>query len=73
MKHLEKCNWMTRLNAYIGYVVPIATYALQAWLPNKAGMQDFEGVQQIATKWIFESLRPYKDSLKRGPTFQPGV
>ena len=64
---------MTRLNAYIGYVVPIVTYALRAWLPNRAGMQDFEDVQQIETKWLIESSRPYKDSLKRYPTFQSGV
>lgn len=57
-------HWTTRLNAYTGYVVPIVTYASQAWLPSRLGMQEIERVQQVATKWIVSASMPYKERLR---------
>ena len=42
----------TKLNAYIGYVVPVLTYASQVWYPSKTDMKSIEKIQQKATKWI---------------------
>ena len=41
----SNCNWRIKLNAYAGYVVPIAVYASQTWLPNKGNLTEFEKVQ----------------------------
>ena len=38
-----------KLNAYAGYVVPIDTYATQAWFANKIEAKEVERVQKKAT------------------------
>ena len=35
----EKAHWTTKLTAYTGNVVPIVTYASQAWMPNRKNME----------------------------------
>ena len=32
----QKCGQKSKLNAYLGYVVPIVTYCSQTWFPNKS-------------------------------------
>ena len=59
----QKSHWTTRLNAYTGYVVPILTYASQAWTPNKTNMEQLESIQKKATKWILSSNIEYKEGL----------
>ena len=51
------------MNAYTGYVVPIAVYASQTWLPNKGNLTEFEKVQHHATKWIIGSDLSYQNRL----------
>ena len=36
----------SKLNAFLGYVVPIVTYCSQAWLPNKSQMKEIEKLPQ---------------------------
>ena len=57
------CNQATKLNAYIGYVVQVATHASQAWMPSRTNMLDLERVQKLATKWILCSNERYKERL----------
>ena len=57
------CNQATKLNAYIGYVVQVATHASQAWMPSRTNMLDLEKVQKLATKWILCSNESYKERL----------
>ena len=47
---------ITKLNAYLGYVVPIATYASQAWMPNKTNMQELERVQKLKLNGFWVAL-----------------
>ena len=51
------------MNAYTGYVFPIAVYASQTWLPNKGNLTEFEKVQHHATKWIIGSDLSYRNRL----------
>ena len=53
----------SKLNSYVGYVVPVLTYCSQAWQPNKSNLAKFERVQEIATKWILNASFEYKDRL----------
>ena len=48
----QKSHWTTRLNAYAGYVVPILTYASQAWMPNKTNMEQLEREMVISPNAI---------------------
>ena len=57
------CNQDTKLNAYVGYVVQVATHASQAWMPSRTNMLDLEKVQKLATKWILCSNESYKERL----------
>ena len=59
----DNLHWSSKLNAYTGYVVPIITYAAQAWMPNKTNMEQVERIQKSATKWILSSNVDYKDRL----------
>ena len=59
----QKSHWTTRLNAYTGYVVPILTYASQAWMPNKTNMEQLESIQKKAAMWILSSNIEYKERL----------
>ena len=58
----SNCNWRIKLNAYAGYVVSIALYASQNWLPNKGILTDFEK-KHHATKWIIDSDLSYRNRL----------
>ena len=51
----NSCGWKVKLNSYTGYVVPIAVYASQKWLPSRSNIQKFEKVQHHATKRILNS------------------
>ena len=59
----SNCNWRIKLNAYTGYIVPIAVYASQTWLPNKGNLAEFEKVRHHATKWIIGSDLSYRNRL----------
>ena len=59
-----KSSGTTRLNAYTGYVVPIVTYASQAWTPSRSKMEQLERVQKLATKWILGTSKTYTERLK---------
>ena len=59
-----KSSVTTRLNAYTGYVVPIVTYASQAWTPSRSNMEQLERFQKLATKWILETSKTYTERLK---------
>ena len=59
----SNCNWRIKLNAYAGYVVPIAVYASQTWLPNKGNLTEFEKVHHHAIKWIIDSDFGYRNRL----------
>ena len=48
----SRTSMKTKLNAYIGYVVPVLTYASQIWYPSKTDMRSIEKIQHKATKWI---------------------
>ena len=60
----KNCSNVTKVNAYTGYVVSIATYASQTWLPNRARTQKLERVQKVATRWFLGSEKSYCDRLK---------
>ena len=53
-----------KLNAYIGYVVPILTYASQVWYPSKTDMKSIERIQHKATKWICGGKDEYHQRLE---------
>ena len=48
----EREHWPTKLNAYVGYVLPIVTYASEAWMPNRANIQKLENIQRKAKNCI---------------------
>ena len=45
----------TKLNAYVGYVIPVIGYASQAWFAIKTESKDIERIQIIATSWIISN------------------
>ena len=53
----------SKLNAYVGYVVPIMMFACQVGYPNKSDLKLIEKLQKDATKWILWTERDYKDRL----------
>ena len=57
-------NLETKLNAYVGYVVPVISYASQVWYPSKTEMREIERVQQKATTWILNYSIGYKERLR---------
>ena len=58
-------NLPTKLYAFIGYVVPVLTYASQVWYPSKLEFKALERVQKSATKWICSSRDDYRTRLNR--------
>ena len=52
-----------KLNAFAGYVVPIVTYATQAWFAEKTETNEIERVQKKATSWI---LNNWELNYKKG-------
>ena len=61
----NKCTIQTKLNAYTGYVLQVATNASQAWYPSRNNMDQLERVQKLATKWILCTNSHYKDRLAK--------
>ena len=57
------CSVKTKLDTNTGYMVPIVSYASQAWCPNRQNLQDIEHIQRVATKWILATNEAYKDQL----------
>ena len=56
----------TKLNGYVGYVVPVVSYASQAWKPNKTEAKEIEKIQKRATAWILNTWdMKYKDRLSK--------
>ena len=54
----------TKLNAYVGYVIPVISYASQAWFGNKTESKDIERIQRKATSWIISNWEiSYKQRL----------
>ena len=45
----------TKLNGYVGYDVPVVSYASQVWKPNKREAKDIEKIQKRATAWIMNT------------------
>ena len=60
----SRTSMETKLNAYIGYVVPVLTYASQVWYPSKTDMKSIEKIQQKATKWICGGNDEYHQRLE---------
>ena len=58
----KNCSNETKVNAYTGYVMPIATYASQTWLPNRASTQKLERVQKVATPLILGSEKSLRQT-----------
>ena len=53
----------SKLNAYVGYVVPIMMFACQVGYPNKSDLKLIEKLQKDASKWILWTEGDYKDRL----------
>ena len=53
----------SRLNAYIGYIVPIIMFGYQVWYPSKTDLRLIEKLQKEATKWICWSESDYIKQL----------
>ena len=54
----------TKLNAYVGYVIPVISYASPTWFANKTETKSIESIQRKATKWILNSsCKSYKKRL----------
>ena len=48
-------NTRTKLNAYMGYVIPVISYASMVWFVNKTECKEVERIQKKATAWILSS------------------
>ena len=59
----HKANPVTKLNAYVGYVVPVLTYASQVGNASKTDLKSLERVQRKATAWICGNDADYKQRL----------
>ena len=51
----SKASTKSKLDLYIGYIVPIATYASQVWYANKSELKQLERIQRKATAWILSN------------------
>ena len=51
----SKASTKSKLDLYIGYIVPIATYASQVWYANKSELKQLERIQRKATACILSS------------------
>ena len=59
-------NTRTKLNAYVGYVMPIISYASMTWFANKTESKEIERIQKRATSWIIGGWdMKYKERLKK--------
>ena len=59
----HKANPVTKLNAFVGYVVPVLTYASQVWNASKTDLKSLERVQRKATAGICGTDADYKQRL----------
>ena len=60
----SKTSLKFKIDLYCGYIVPIVTYASQAWYANK--MQQLERVQRKASAWILQTAdMEYSERLKK--------
>ena len=57
-------NLETKLNAYVGYVVPVISYASQVWYPSKTEMREIERVQQKDKKLLHGYLTTPSDTKR---------
>ena len=48
----KKCNIQNKIHAYTGYVMPVLTYASQAYHPSIGSLKKLEKVQKQATAWF---------------------
>ena len=53
----------SRLNAYIGYIVPRIMSGCQVWYPSKTDLRIIEKLPKNAKKWICGSEPDYKKRL----------
>ena len=61
---LNLASQTTKLNAYVGYVIPVISYDSQAWFANKTESKDIERIQRKATSWIISNWEiSYKQRL----------
>ena len=61
----KKTSLNSKLNFYCGYIVPIISYALQTYYPNKTELRQLERVQKRATSWITNNLKmSYNERVK---------
>ena len=42
----SSCESKVKLNAHSGYIVPIAVYLSETWLPSRGNLHEFEKVQR---------------------------
>ena len=54
-KRIALANTRTKLNAYVGYVIPVINYASIVWFVNKTECKEVERIQKKATAWILSS------------------
>ena len=45
----------TKLNAYVGYVIPVISYASPTWFANKTETKSIESIQRKAIKWTLNT------------------
>ena len=59
----KKCNIQNKIHAYTGYVIPMLTYASQAYHPSIGSLKKLEKVQKQATAWFYGYDISYKCRL----------
>ena len=59
----KKCNIQNKIHAYTGYVMPMLTYASQAYHPSIGSLKKLEKVQKYATAWFYGYDISYKCRL----------
>ena len=59
-------NTRTKLNAYVGYVIPVISYASMVRFVNKTECKKVERIQNKATAWILSSWEMnYKSTMAK--------
>ena len=56
-------HWKTKLSEYKSYLVPIANFCFQAWMPSRTNRQDLEKLQHTAIKKTLVGSKFYKVQL----------
>ena len=61
----DLANTRKKLNAYVGYVIPVISYASMVWFVNKTECK-VERIQKKATTWILSSWEmSYKSRIAK--------